>query len=79
MLFDLDLTSQYNFVTCSSVNVKLLNTRVSFQGQNHGVCTSQNRVHPSVTVFGGTTNYLHDSSLLCPNQMILILLAQFSK
>lgn len=79
MLFDLDLTSSSNLIICCRVNVKLLNIRVSFQDQRCSTCTSQNWVYPLVTLFDGTTNYLHDSSPLCLNQRILILLAQLSK
>lgn len=78
MLFDLGLTSSSNWITCR-VSVKFSSTCVSFQGQRCSPGTSQNWVYPSVALFGGRTNYLHNSSPLCFNQTILILLAQFSE
>lgn len=78
MLFDLGLTSSSYWTTCR-LSVKFLNISVSFQGQGFSPCTSQNWVYPSVALFDGRTNYLHNWSPLCFNQIILILLAQFSK
>lgn len=79
MLFDVDLTSLSDLITCFKVNIKFMNTRVLFRGQRCSTCASQNWVYRSVRLFDATANDLHDLSPLYLNQRMLILLVQLSK